>query len=176
MRDGMLTRLQLYSLLWLLLICAPAPVRAATLPEGCQDALAEAGVPAHCLTAAARRYRHPNAALCAILAVERGRVGQCVRNHNGTRDCGPFQINSGNFARFATRYAIPEVQFERLIREDGCFNAHIAAWMLRDFIKHADARFWEAVGRYNTGPQGSAKAKRSYQEKVWNAYKEIYGR
>lgn len=143
---------------------APSSLRARLLPAvaalGCLVLLAmpaSAGpargldaVPEQCLYGAARESYLPVDALRLILMVEQGAVGVCSQNENGTRDCGPGQINSIWFPKIAAGRVDPGV-IERAITHDACYNIRITAWILRSELDAVGwGSFWTAVGNYHS--------------------------
>lgn len=99
-----------------------------------------------CAVQASSRYQVPELLLHAILVKENGRMGQCVRNKNGTSDCGFAQINTSWVPHFA-RYG---VKLEHIIN-DTCTNLNASAYILRDNY-NKKANWFDAVVAYNIGP------------------------
>jgi hypothetical protein len=97
-----------------------------------------------CVVEAARANDVPLAALLGILAVEGGKVGEALRNSNGTFDLGPFQLNTCNLILLEAQGFAPES-----ILRDGCVNAHAAAKLLRLEVERA-GNIWAAVGAYHS--------------------------
>jgi hypothetical protein len=97
-----------------------------------------------CVMDAARENGLPLAALLGILAAEGGRTGEAVRNHNGTFDLGPFQVNTVH-ANTLQEQGMPS---EAVLR-DGCVNARAAAFLLRREYERA-GDIWAAVGAYHS--------------------------
>ena len=89
---------------------------------------------AACLMAAASTYQVPPAVLLGIMHVEGGRVGQAVGNTNGSYDLGPMQINTVHLPSVAGAWGISQNQAYNMIKNDGCVNVHVAAWILRKGI------------------------------------------
>lgn len=103
-----------------------------------------------CLTQAADRFQVAPLALMLILSVEGGKVGQCSTNHNGSRDCGPAQINSVHLPDLARLTGWSEADVARSIRDNGCLNIEVAAWLLRRAIEGAGGDVQEGLGRYHS--------------------------
>lgn len=126
---------------------------------------------AACLTAAAYAYQIPESYLYAILATEGGKVGQAIVNRNGTKDLGPFQINSiwgpviGRFWGISAEDALVHV------RDDGCASAVVAAAILRQCTTDARGDLPKALGLYHSPRPELAKR---YREKVMAAVVSIY--
>ncbi|MCL2875021.1 MAG: transglycosylase SLT domain-containing protein [Betaproteobacteria bacterium] len=103
-----------------------------------------------CVIKAAQRQGVPANVLLAIASVEGGKNGQVVENKNGTYDLGHLQINSIHFT--------PNGRFGKLpiTKEDvtwrGCYNAELAAWMLRQHLEEPDSRqdFWTRAANYHS--------------------------
>jgi hypothetical protein len=86
---------------------------------------------ASCLILASYNYQVPAAVLVGIYKVEGGRVGQEVRNTNGSYDLGPMQINTIWMKELAQYWNVPQSTAKRLVRDDACTNMGVAAWILR---------------------------------------------
>jgi hypothetical protein len=97
-----------------------------------------------CVVEAARANDVPLAALLGILAVEGGKVGEALRNSNGTFDLGAFQVNTCNI-----NMLVDEGFTADAILRDGCVNAHAAARLLRLEVERA-GNIWAAVGAYHS--------------------------
>jgi len=122
-------------------LCIPLLCAASGAAHG--EALATGA--AACATRAAEAFQIPRLVIAAVWAHENGRVGVCSPpNANGTRDCGPMQVNTVQIAD----YAAFGVTLEGL-RDDACVNFAVAAHLLRRH--HAATGSWEAaVGRYHS--------------------------
>jgi hypothetical protein len=116
-----------------------------------------------CALAAARRYHVHQELFLAVLATEGGRVGQVVRNRNGSYDMGPAQINSIHLPELA-RLGISREQ----VINDGCLNLQIGAWLLARALDGQSpsnpGEFWRRVGNYNSATPAPNV---TYQAKVW---------
>lgn len=114
-------------------------------------------VPLHCINEAAMKYHVSAKLIMSVLVTERGKVGQIVRNKNGTYDIGPAQINSS---------WLPELKKYNITQSDiqynACINVTVAAWILSKKIAQGDG-FLEGVGDYNSHTYSFNK---SYIEKV----------
>lgn len=86
---------------------------------------------ATCLMIAAQNYAIPPQVLIGILHVEGGKVGQQVRNTNGTYDLGPMQINTLWTKELAKEWGVSRQQAHVMIRDDACTNVNVAAWIFR---------------------------------------------
>lgn len=86
---------------------------------------------ATCIFLAAQTYGVPPAVLVGILHVEGGKVGQQVRNTNGTYDLGPMQINTIWMPELAKHWQVSPATAKRWVRDDGCINVAVGAWILR---------------------------------------------
>ena len=121
-----------------------------------------------CVQLAADRYGLPVSIIQAILKVEGGRVGQAVRNSNGTEDLGPMQINTVWLPRLAP-YGITRQQ----LQHNRCINILVGSWILARQLRTANniegsvqRRVWWGIGAYHSRtPQHNVK----YALKVWRA-------
>lgn len=104
----------------------------------------------NCVIEAARKQQVPANLLLAIASIESGKNGQYVPNGNGSLDIGHFQINTihwkaqGAFASFPT-----------ITKEDvawrGCYNAELAAWLLRKSIETPTGQdYWTRAANYHS--------------------------
>lgn len=103
-----------------------------------------------CVILAANKQRVPANVLLALASIESGKNGQYVRNKNGSLDIGHFQINTIHWkanGRFA--------QFPAITKQDvawrGCYNAELAAWLLRQHIEEPTGQdFWTRAANYHS--------------------------
>lgn len=117
---------------------------------------------ATCMLLAAQTYQVPPAVLIGIMHVEGGRVGQQVGpNVNGTYDLGPMQINSLWVPTLARAWQTDENHAYTLLRDDGCVNVRVSAWILRKKIKVAGS-LYKGIAYYHskTPSVGSRYAKK----------------
>jgi hypothetical protein len=122
--------------------------------------------------AAAGSQDLPPPLMVGILKVEGGRVGTEHENSNGTRDLGPMQINTLWVSVVAKAHGLGKAEVERSLRDDGCYNAHMAAWILKRCMNDLKD-FWTGVGCYHSRTPALNKA---YQQRVKKALEELYGR
>lgn len=100
-----------------------------------------------CIAQASVRYGVPQLLMHAVLAREGGTTGQCVRNKNGTYDCGLAQINSSWLPYFA-KFGVTPNQ----VVYDACMNVNLEAYILK--LNYLEKRNWfYAVVAYNIGPK-----------------------
>jgi soluble lytic murein transglycosylase-like protein len=103
-----------------------------------------------CVANAAQYYQVPELLLHALLQKERGRVGQAVRDANGSYDLGLAQINTVWASEFA-RFGITPEQ----IRDDPCTNLYAAGYVLRLNVNHYGGNDWyRATMAYHAGSSG----------------------
>lgn len=97
---------------------------------------------AACLLMAAQTYQVPPAVMIGIMHVEGGRVGQAVGpNMNGTYDLGPMQVNTRWIPELAVAWNVDKKTAMRLVRDDGCVNVRVSAWILSQKIKEAGSLY-----------------------------------
>ena len=99
-----------------------------------------------CVIVAASRQLVPANVLLAIASLEGGRNGQVVCNPNGTCDISHFQINT---ATWRTELAPYGVRLEDL-RWRGCYNAEVAAYLLRRYISEPVGEYWTKAANYHS--------------------------
>jgi hypothetical protein len=90
---------------------------------------------AACLMLAAQTYQVPPAVMIGIMHVEGGRIGQQVGpNINGSYDLGPMQVNTTWVPALAHAWGVDQRTARALVRDDGCVNVKVAAWILHQKI------------------------------------------
>ena len=127
---------------------------------------------AACIAAAAAAQNVSETALWLILKVEGGRVGACTVQSNESHDCGPAQINAETWVTTLagiTGRTVPEVFYA--IRDNGCFNIHAAAYILRQKIDETEGDVWDGMGRYNSA---TPVIKQRYQSRLVAAYNDLF--
>ena len=127
---------------------------------------------AACIAASAAAFNLAEPLLWTILRTEGGRVGACVLQASGTHDCGPAQVNAETWVpRLAQQLGRPEPDVMRELRDDGCFNMHVAAYILRIEINGTGGDVWDGAGRYNSATPG---IKQAYQARLIASYVAIF--
>ncbi len=117
---------------------------------------------AACMMLASQTYHVPPAVMVGIMHVEGGRVGQQVGpNSNGTYDLGPMQVNTRWIPQLAHAWGVDKKVAHRLLRDDGCVNVRVAAWILGQKIKEAGS-LYGGIAYYHSatpgiGPRYAAK-------------------
>lgn len=115
---------------------------------------------ATCLMVAANTYSIPPQVLVGILHVEGGRIGQQVANKNGTHDLGPMQINTIWVPQLAKHWGVSHETAKTWLRDDGCTNVNVAAWILRGHLDETRS-LAKAVAHYHSRtPSIGARYKR----------------
>lgn len=106
---------------------------------------------AACLMMASHTYKVPPAVMVGIMQVEGGRVGQEVGpNINGSYDLGPMQINTRWLPDLARYWNVDTGTARRWIRDNGCVNMHVAAWILRQQLEMTNGQLYGAIARYHS--------------------------
>lgn len=90
--------------------------------------------------------------LTAIAVVEGGKPGLVSVNKNGTHDLGVMQINTGAWLKTISNTFFNGDNNQAYIRlkNDGCFNIAVGAWILSYSIRNENGDIWEGVGRYHS--------------------------
>ncbi|HLY55097.1 MAG TPA: lytic transglycosylase domain-containing protein, partial [Stellaceae bacterium] len=106
----------------------------------------------HCLIAAAAAYQVSVPALQAIRTVEGGQERQEVcGNYDGSCDLGPFQVNDKAWVgTLAAALGADRRVVRTTLRDDGCWNAQVASWILRQELDAAGGNQMEAIGNYHS--------------------------
>jgi len=109
---------------------------------------------AACLLLSAQTYQVPPAVMIGIMHVEGGRVGQEVGpNINGSYDLGPMQVNTRWIPELADAWHVSNQTAQRLVRDDGCINVRVAAWILSNKIKEAGS-LYKGIAYYHSATPG----------------------
>lgn len=122
--------------------------------------MAASKVLAACLMLASQTYSVPPAVLVGIYKAEGGKVGQEVRNTNGTADLGPMQINTIWLPDLAQRWGVSEETARKWVRDDACTNVGVAAWIFKSHLNEtgslskAIAHYHSRTPRHGTKYQG----------------------
>lgn len=127
-----------------------------------------------CIISASSTFGVPADVMVGILKTEGGTVGQCVTHSNGREDCGPFQINSETWIK-----PLSKIHFEgnqkltrKMLKDHGCYNAHIAAWILRQSIDDAGGNVLKGVTYYHHPKNKYFQSK--YKERFTEKYKSLF--
>ncbi len=118
-----------------------------------------------CIFAASQTYSVPAPVLLGILHVEGGRVGQAVRNTNGTHDLGPMQINTLWMPELARHWKVSEAHALKMVRDDACINIGVGAWILRKKMNDTGSLYQGIAWYHSATPRHGHK----YRDKVLRA-------
>ncbi len=108
-----------------------------------------ATVLATCIMLASQTYSVPPAVMVGIYKAEGGKVGQEVRNTNGTADLGPMQINTLWIPQLAKHWGVSEGVARQWVRDDACTNTGVAAWILRSHLDETGS-LSKAIAQYHS--------------------------
>ncbi len=109
---------------------------------------------AACLLMASSTYQVPPAVMIGIMTVEGGHIGQAVGpNDNGTYDLGPMQVNSRWLPQLATTWHVNAATARNWVRDDGCVNVHVAAWILKQKIAETGS-LYGGIAHYHSATPG----------------------
>jgi hypothetical protein len=98
-----------------------------------------------CSLSAAIKYEVPANIVLAVAEKEAGKPRQWVRNANGTHDVGSMQFNTAYLGDLA-RYGISAND----VAAAGCYSFDLAAWRLRQHIKHDKGDLWTRAANYHS--------------------------
>lgn len=130
-------------------------------------ALVEGDVELQCVVEAGEHYKVPWDVMLAVLKIEGGRAGTVSGNTDGTRDYGPWQINSHWLDELA-----PHGLDAKALTWDGCAGAWTASWVMRQCLNRHDD-FWRGVGCYHSGTQAPYDRNAAYAHKVYRAWQTL---
>jgi hypothetical protein len=113
---------------------------------------------AACMLMAAQTYHVPPAVMIGIMHVEGGRVGQAVGpNVNGTYDLGPMQVNTRWLPQLARLWRVDVPTARVWVRDDGCVNVHVAAWILKQKLMET-GNLYNGIAHYHSATPGKGSA------------------
>lgn len=98
-----------------------------------------------CSLSAAMKYEVPANIVLAVAEKEAGKPGQWVLNANGTHDVGAMQFNT-RYLNDLARYGISAND----VAAAGCYSFDLAAWRLRQHIKHDKGDLWTRAANYHS--------------------------
>lgn len=105
---------------------------------------------ASCLLLAANTYNVPPAVMIGIMSVEGGHIGQeAGPNSNGSYDLGPMQVNTRWLPTLMRSWNVDERTARTWLRDNGCVNVHVAAWILRKNM-NSTGSLWGAIAAYHS--------------------------
>lgn len=98
----------------------------------------------------------------AINTIERGKTGQAVNNSNATQDLGAFQINSIHLPLVAEKFK--GTRYDLL--QKGCFNAHVAMYLLHRAINEPKKQHLDYYSRVAGYHSWTPSHNQKYRSKV----------
>lgn len=108
---------------------------------------------ATCILMAANTYHVPAAVMIGVMQVEGGHVGQeAGPNVNGTYDLGPMQVNTRWVPELARMWKVDDRTARAWVRDDGCVNVHVAAWILRHKMDDTGSLFGGIAAYHSMTP------------------------
>ena len=126
-----------------------------------------------CVIQAAAVHQLPPELLISIIKVEGGAPGMASKNSNQTEDLGVMQVNTGAWLNLVTRAHFEgdrNLAYQQL-RDDGCYNIQVGAWILRRAIEQSRGDIWEGIGRYHSV---TPIYKKRYQQKIQQAWVDLF--
>lgn len=106
---------------------------------------------AACIILAANTYNVPPAVMIGIMHVEGGRIGQeAGPNRNGTYDLGPMQVNTRWLPTLQKVWQVNAPTARSWVRDNGCVNVHVAAWILRQKMDDNKGSLMGAIAAYHS--------------------------
>jgi hypothetical protein len=111
--------------------------------------MAASKILAACLMLASQTYSVPPAVLVGIYKAEGGKVGQEVKNTNGTADLGPMQINTIWLPELADKWGVSEDTARKWVRDDACTNVGVSAWILKGHLDETGS-LSKAIAHYHS--------------------------
>lgn len=131
-------------------------------------------VTAACILAAAQIQNIHPMNIVTILKIEGGKVGEYSVNKNGSKDLGPMQINNKVWVPEIAKLHFQgnEKVAEYTLMNDGCYNVHMGAWILRQNIDWAGGNTIEGIGMYHSR---TPKYKERYKSAFRKHFEDLFG-
>lgn len=118
-----------------------------------------------CIFAASQTYSIPPSVILGVLKVEGGKVGMANLNKNGSYDLGMMQINTVWVPTLAKYWKVEPSVAIRYLRDDGCVNIGVGAWILRSKMDQTGS-LYDGIAYYHSAtPHLGSK----YRQKVMTA-------
>lgn len=130
--------------------------------------MAASKILAACIMLASQTHTVPPALLVGIYKAEGGKVGQEVKNTNGSYDLGPMQINTIWLPELAKQWGVEKNIAHKWVRDDACTNVDVAAWILRKHITETKS-LSQAIAHYHSK---TPKYGNKYKKRVINLMKK----
>ena len=109
---------------------------------------------AACVLMASNTYHVPPAIMIGVMQVEGGHIGQAAGpNFNGTYDLGPMQVNTRWVPQLAALWHVNYHTAYSWLKDDGCVNVHVAAWILRQKLDET-GNYYGAIAHYHSATPG----------------------
>lgn len=115
---------------------------------------------AACMMMASHTHEVPPALLAGIYKAEGGKIGQQVKNTNGSFDLGPMQINTLWIPELAEKWNVSHDTAHKKIRDDACTNIGVAAWILRGHIEETHSLSKAMTHYHSRTPKYGTKYKK----------------
>lgn len=136
-------------------------------------------VTAACLMHAANVQQVPPQILLGLLKTEGGKVGSESPNRGKdgkvfSYDLGPMQVNDKVWVPVVAdmHFGGDRQAARTALRDHGCYNIHIGAWIYRQYVDEAKGDLAEAVGFYNSH---TPSKKRAYQKRFAESFVSLFG-
>jgi hypothetical protein len=104
---------------------------------------------AECVLMASNTYHIPAAVLIGIMHIEGGHVGEDFPpSKNGDYGIGPMKVGSDLLPDLTKMWNVDLDTAHKWVRDDGCVNVHVAAWILRQKMDDAGS-IWDGIAAYH---------------------------
>jgi hypothetical protein len=127
-----------------------------------------------CVMDAARLQQVPPALILGLLKTEGGKLGSESPNSDGSYDLGPMQVNDRVWVPVVAKLHFhgDRDTAREALRDHGCYNVNIGAWIFRQYVDEANGDYAKAVGYYNShNPVHMAR----YQKRFADSLKTLFG-
>jgi len=126
-----------------------------------------------CVLQASSAVQVPPELLISVMSVEGGEIGTVAHNRNATEDLGLMQINTGAWLDLVARAQFDgdRRQAYLRLRDDGCYNIEVGAWILSRAIADENGDLWAGVGRYHSS---TPALQINYTARVKQAFRRLF--
>ena len=112
---------------------------------------------AACLNIAAQTYAVPPAVLVGLYKHENGKVGDEVKQDDGSYLLGVMKISSAEISELSKMWRVDSETGYRWVKDDACTNIGVAAWRFRSYLDQTGS-LSEAIVKYGEHRKQSGSA------------------
>lgn len=127
-----------------------------------------------CIFTAAEKYSVPPTVILGLLHVQGGRIGEVVKNSDGTTTIGPMRVGKLWIPQLSKNWNVTEEKAMSMVRDDACTNVGVGAWIARGAMNQTGslAKGIGYFGLKSRNPDAKVQSSKKYREQVLNAMRK----